>query len=67
MVFNTQTGKSLASETNIKIIDIPQIRKIQKFNQQIVGNRNENSILMTNMPFLVSIKPEIHTEENCVS
>ena len=32
-----------------------------------VGNRNENSILMKNMLFLVSIEPEIHTEENCIS
>ena len=32
-----------------------------------VGNRNENCIWMKNMLFLVSIEPEIHTEENCIS
>ena len=32
-----------------------------------LGNSNEDSILMKNILFLVSIKPEIHTEENCVS
>ena len=37
---------------------------IRLFSGLIVGNSNENSILMKNILFLVSIKSEIHTEEN---